>query len=449
MKIVRLAALLICTWCSQVLLAGIDTTQSFAPMLKTVMPSVVNIVAQGKIPWNMTVQKNSGMMPSGPEEFQQIGSGVIIDADKGYIVTNAHVIHNTEHIIVTLNDGRRFTAHTLGMDIPSDLAVLAIPPQNLKALEAADHDQVEVGDVVIAIGSPFGLSQSVTSGIVSGKHRHIGANHAENYIQTDAPINPGNSGGALINSHGKLVGINTAIFRASPNDSTNIGIGFAIPITLAKPIVAQLIEFHNVKRGHLGIIAQNLSPSLASAMQVKGTEGAIINEILPESGAEKAKLQVADIITHINDIPVASAADVKSLLGVQRVDSTAILRIKRDGKPMKIEAKLGEQKTNITANTGKGDMHAQIAGLQLASLDQISPSGKRLHAVEVLNVQHGSAAWLSGLFPRDVITHVNKKPVHTLDDLVKVLKDTKPKDALLMTVLRGEQKLFLVISQAG
>lgn len=313
---------------------------SLAPMLEEVTPAVVNIATEGRVQLKQNPLFNDPFfrrffnIPQQQQPLerktQSLGSGVIVDASRGLVLTNSHVIANAVEITVTLRDGRQLKAEVVGTDPETDVAVIKIPPENLKDISAADSDSLRVGDFVVAIGNPFGLGQTVTSGIVSALSRSgLGIEGYEDFIQTDASINPGNSGGALVNLRGELVGINTAIFSQSGG---NIGIGFAIPINLALQITEQLLDTGEVNRGFIGIQAQDLNPDLAEAFGVKSKRGAIINSVVPDSPADAAGLQPGDVITAVNKKKVKNAADVRLHIGLLPVGEKVVFEILREGK---------------------------------------------------------------------------------------------------------------------
>ena len=291
--------------------AADKNSYSLNPMLTKVMPAVVNIRAQHEKTFSEDDSPDGNKnKKKGP--FVEIGSGVILSAKNGIIVTNSHVIHDASTVLVTLSDNRKYLANVVGEDPVSDIAVLHIEAKDLTEMGLGPTKDVKVGDFVTAIGNPFGLHQTATSGIVSGLHRRsLGG--LNNFIQTDAPINPGNSGGALINLQGKLIGINTAIL--STGNSGNIGIGFAIPSDLMIKIVKQLLQYKNVKRGFLGVTLQELTPQLGKALKTKTEHGVIVNSITPGSAAEKAGINKGDIITNIDEYAVYTADEAKSFIG--------------------------------------------------------------------------------------------------------------------------------------
>lgn len=319
---------------------------TLADMLEKVTPAVVNIHAEGRevvydpATSDPVIRQLFGNRVR-EKRTRGTGSGIIVDARQGYILTNNHVVAGADKITVTLSDNREFAAELIGTDPKADIAVLKIPAQKLTALKIADSDKLRVGDFVVAIGNPYGLGQSVSSGIISALGRNnLGIEDYENFIQTDAPINPGNSGGALINLKGELIGINTAILGGKSGG--NVGIGFAIPSNMATNLMDQLINYGQVQRGHLGIEIQDLTHRLATALNAHINQGAVITRVIRGSSAEKAGLQEGDIITHINKGPVRNGGDVRTRIGNLRVASRVDLRIVRDGKPKIVTAVVGE-----------------------------------------------------------------------------------------------------------
>ncbi len=319
---------------------------SLADMLEKVTPAVVNIHAEGRqVVYDPATSDPIIRQFLGDrireKRTRGTGSGVIVDARQGYILTNAHVIAGANKISVILNDNREFAAELIGADPRADIAVLKIPPRKLTALAISDSDKLRVGDFVVAIGNPYGLGQSVSSGIISALGRNnLGIEDYENFIQTDAPINPGNSGGALINLKGELIGINTAILGGKSGG--NVGIGFAIPSNMATNLMDQLVNYGQVQRGHLGIEVQDLTHRLAIALKTNVNQGAVISRILKNSPAEKAGLKEGDIITHVNGALIRNGGDVRTRIGNLRVASRVNLRVIRNGKPRKITAVVGK-----------------------------------------------------------------------------------------------------------
>lgn len=441
-----LTTLSIC-WLNPVFASNpIDT--SIAPMLKTVLPSVVNIRAQIKITDLDTLREiikrrksaQESDDDSDPSNFTSVASGVIIDATKGYILTNAHAIKDAQKVTVTLGDGRHFTATIIGLDNPSDVALLQINAKNLTAAVIADSNNLKVGDFVAAIGNPFGLSQTVTSGIVSALGRTtLGIENYENFIQTDAPINPGNSGGALINMQGQLIGINTAILAP---DRGNIGIGFAIPTNMAKSVMMQLIQYGNVKRGVLGVGAQDISPELANAFNLKDTNGAAVTQVLQDSPAQQAGIQTGDIITAVNGSFVKSASDVVNTIGFLRVDSKVDVTLLRNNKEITVRVALSDPKKRkmmIEHND------PYLYGVGMKNLNVLSPVHGNVQGVIVTSVEEDSKSWQSDLRAGDVITSANQQRVTSVDELKTIA--SKANKTLLLNVLRGPSAIFLVMNK--
>ncbi|MGA7802207.1 MAG: DegQ family serine endoprotease [Gammaproteobacteria bacterium] len=419
---------------------------SLAPMLEHVTPAVVNIASIGKV----RVQQNPLFqdpffrqffnIPDQPQErrTQSLGSGVIVDAKHGYILTNNHVIKNADRINVTLRDGRQFKAKLIGTDPASDVAVIQIPAQQLTALPLADSSKLQVGDFVVAIGNPFGLGQTVTSGIVSALGRTgLGIEGYEDFIQTDASINPGNSGGALVNLAGQLEGINTAIIAPSGG---NVGIGFAIPVNMARDIMDQLIKYGHVRRGQLGVTAQNLTPDLAQALGITGNKGAVVAQVDHGSPAAKAGLKAGDVIVTVDGKPVRDAADVRNRVGLLMVGQTVQLGIRRNGKPLTIEAVIAQpQMTRMDAKR----LNPKLEGAELSNIVEGMPQYGQVQGVLVAGVAPDSPAWNTGLRGGDIILSVNRHPVHSLNQVSRAATDSGGR--LLLNIKRGNGALFLLI----
>ena len=292
------------------------------------------------------------------------GSGVIFDIEKGYVLTNHHVVENGDRIVVTLKDRRHFDAKLIGSDPGTDIALLEIEAGGLAALELGDSDRLQVGDYVLAIGNPFGLGQTVTSGIVSALGRSgLNVEGYEDFIQTDTSINPGNSGGALVTLDGRLVGINTAIIAPSGG---NVGIGFAVPANMAKVVVEQLIEFGEVQRGQLSVTIQDFTPDLAEALGMEAGVGAVISQVVPESATEAAGLQPGDLIVSVDGRPVAGSADLRRQIGLKRLGGEIEIGIIRDGQTLTLKAKLrqGGQLGTRAGDKGLG----RLSGAELRDL---------------------------------------------------------------------------------
>ncbi|MGD9603107.1 MAG: DegQ family serine endoprotease [Gammaproteobacteria bacterium] len=419
---------------------------SLAPMLERVMPAVVNISTQGHVQLQLNPLFNDPFfrrffnVPDMPRErkTQSLGSGVIVDANRGLVLTNNHVVANADQITVKLNDGREFDAKLVGADPETDIATIQIKGGNLAALPRADSSRLRVGDYVVAIGNPFGLGQTVTSGIVSALSRSgLGITGYEDLIQTDASINPGNSGGALVNLRGELVGINTAIYSQSGG---NIGIGFAIPINMASQVMEQLVKFGQVNRGFLGAEMQNLTPDLAAAFGLPEAAGAVLVNILPASPAEKAGLRAGDVVIAVNGKPVRDASDLRNQVGLMRVGDPVSLEILRDGKRQRVNAVIGER-TAATAQNGM--KNERLAGVSVGEIPENSPAYGRISGVMVYEISPRSRAFAAGLREGDIITGVNRQPVDGVQSFVETVAQIPGQ--LLLRVQRGNQAAFLVI----
>ena len=419
---------------------------TLAPMLDKVTPAVVNISTRGRVksednpllqdPFFRRFFGDPGLSSPRERATQSLGSGVIIDAAKGYVLTNNHVIAKAEEITVTLRDGRAFTAKLVGTDPDTDVAVIQIPAKNIVALSIADSEKLRVGDFVVAIGNPFGLGQTVTSGIVSALGRTgLGIEGYENFIQTDASINPGNSGGALVNLRGELVGINTAIYAPGGG---SIGIGFAIPTNMARDIMRQLVEFGEVKRGRLGVQMQNLTPDLAKAFNLDEQQGAVISKVTKDSPADKAGLEVGDIVTTVNGRPVNDASMIRTTVGLMRVGEKIAMGIIRNGKPRNITLVLGESEKVSAAS-----ITPRLAGATLAPIEEGSPLYRRVEGMVVINVEPGSRAWSASLRKGDIIISINRQPVRTTTELERAIKDSGKR--MLLNIRRGNSSMFIVI----
>ncbi|MGD8795486.1 MAG: DegQ family serine endoprotease [Thiohalophilus sp.] len=420
---------------------------SLAPMLDKVTPAVVNIASTGtvKVRGNPLLDdpffRRFFDIPNAPQErqTQSLGSGVIVDAEKGYILTNNHVIDHADQIRVTLRDGTTHEAELIGTDPESDVAVIKIEADNLTAVPLGTSDALRVGDFVVAIGNPFGLGQTVTSGIVSALDRSgLGIQGYEDFIQTDASINPGNSGGALVNLNGELIGINNAIFSRSGG---NIGIGFAIPIDMANNVMAQLVEFGEVRRGRLGVQAQNLTPQLAEAFGLHRGEGAVITQVDKGSPAEKSGIKSGDIVTEVDGEPITDANTLRNTIGLLRIGSEVKLTLLREGKPRFVKVTIEEPVSKHSQGGEK--LHAHLTGAKFGDIPEGHPLHGQVEGVLVSEVKQGSPAWNAGLRPGDVIVSVNRKPVKSVDQMRKVIGNS---EQLLLNIRRGNGALFLYLS---
>ena len=420
---------------------GETALPTLAPMIKKVSPAVVNIATRG------TIRERGQQNPllddpffrrffdvppdTGPRErpFQSAGSGVIFDAKAGYILTNAHVVENATEITVTLQDGRDVKAEVLGSDAPSDVAVLKVKPEGLSQIALGDSAKVEVGDFVVAIGNPFGLQHTVTSGIISGLSRSgINPDGYEDFIQTDASINPGNSGGALVNLRGELIGINTAILSRSGG---NIGIGFAIPVNMARSVMEQLIKFGSVKRGQLGVSMYTVTPDIAHSLGLNNAVGALVSQVVEGSPAEKAGIRTGDVITSVNGQPVKSNSELRNSIGLRRVGDKVDIGLVRDGKPLKVTAVIADTATE--APGGAASIHKSFEG---ATLSDVPEAGGAL----VRSVESGSAAAQAGLRAEDVIVGANRGRVGSVRELRERAKGAA---VLVLEVRRGNTVLLV------
>lgn len=446
MKKILLSIFLLVTHCLAT--ASTDPLPSLAPMLDNVMPSIVNVSVQGvtQTPEIIINRKDRThrRLPPHSKKFDSMGSGVLFDANNGYIVTNAHVVKDAQLIYITLNDGRRIPAKIIGADTETDVAVLQIKAENLKALPFSNSQTLRVGDFVVAIGNPFGLNsfgrnQSATFGIVSALQRNtLNIEGVENFIQTDAAINPGNSGGALVNSKGELVGINTAILTPFGG---NIGIGFAIPANMAETVVKQLIAFGSVSRGLMGVFVQHLTPELATAFGLStDTVGALVTQVNPGSPAEVAGLQAGDVIQKINDTTITNSAQVKTSIALLRVGSNVKMQLLRNKKIISINAIVTSPKQHEQVMQKATPF---LYGIGLVNFSQISPIHGLVEGVQVTGASEQSAAWIAGVRPGDVIINANNQTIKSMDDLETVIKQTQ--DQLLIRVLRGPGALYLIV----
>ena len=417
---------------------------SLAPMVKRVSPAVVNIATRGTIK-EKPGQRNPllddpffrrffDVPPDAkPRErqFQSAGSGVIVDAKNGYIITNHHVVENASEITVTLLDNRSFTAKVVGSDEGADIAVLQAKQPNLVAMALGDSSKLEVGDYVVAIGNPFGLQHTVTAGIVSALGRTgINPDGYEDFIQTDASINPGNSGGALVNLRGELVGINSAILSGSGG---NIGIGFAIPVNMAKGVMDQLIKYGQVKRGVLGVNIYDVTPDVAKEFGLSEARGALVAGVAQGSAAEHAGIKTGDIIVSINGAPTKGAAELRNAIGMLRVGDQVEIGLLRDGKPLKVSAPVTERSETDAANAV--DIHRGLEGADLAD----APDGA---GVLVRAVQEGSPASQAGLRANDLIVAVGRVPVAGIKGLREAAKGAT---LVLLNVKRGSAVILIPI----
>ena len=427
-----------------------DEVPSLAPLVKESAPAVVIVATQGKLQQPQTQEPHPffdhpfferyfGERPNPqPRRPSAMGSGVIVDAENGYLLTNHHVIDNAEQITVALTDRREFEAEVVGADPETDIALLKIDADSLTALPFADSDELQVGDYVVAIGNPFRLGQTITAGIVSAVGRSgLSLESYEDFIQTDAAINVGNSGGALINLKGELVGINTAIYTGRGG---NIGIGFAIPINMARQIMDQLLTHGEIQRGRIGVQIQDLIPDLAEALGTSHERGAVVAQVIPGTPAEAAGIQIGDVIVEMNGEPVVGSSDLRNKVGLLRVGDAVRLTIERDGKPMTIELAVGERSE---VALGAGSQIPQLKGVVLGPLTPSSPLHEEVEGVLVIEVEVDTPAWNAGLREGDVIVEVNRREVKSTDEILEAFEGSVP--PLLLNIRRGDGARFILI----
>jgi len=439
---------------------------SYAPVIKKVAPAVVKIVTTTRME-NTSAQQMPGFddpfwrhffgdqfgrsMPRGqssPQIEHGLGSGVVITKD-GYIMTNNHVVDGAKEVKVTLQDGREFTAKVVGRDPKSDIAVVKVDAKDLPTVPLADSEKVEVGDVVLAIGNPFGVGQTVTSGIVSAKNRgNMGIEDYEDFIQTDAAINPGNSGGALVDINGRLVGINTAILSRSGGSQ---GVGFAIPSNLAKNVMESLVANGKVTRGYLGVMIQNITPNLAQEFKLKDDKGALVGDVVPNGPADKAGLKSGDVVTEFNGHPVIDSRRMQLDVAETKPGSTVKMQVLRDGEEKSFTVtvkqlpgadKLANADSSNTEDTGT------LNGVEVADLDQQAHQQfnvpKDVKGAVVTQVDPGSAAAEAGLKPGAVIQEINHKPVKSAEEAVKLTEKSDTKRTLVRVWENGGSHYVVV-----
>ena len=418
---------------------------TLAPMLERATPAVVNIATESRVQLRRNPLLDDPFfrrffnVPDQPRErrAQSVGSGVVVDARRGYVITNHHVVDGADTITVTLRDGRQLDAKVIGSDSESDVAVIQVPARNLTALPLADSDRLRVGDFVVAIGNPFGLGQTVTSGIISALGRTgLGIQGYEDFIQTDASINPGNSGGALVNLRGELVGINTAIIAPGGG---NVGIGFAIPANMVARLMEQIVDHGSVRRGQLGVSVQDLTPDLARAFNLPTSQGAVIAQVSPRSTAAKAGLKEGDVVLRVNERSIRDGGGLRNAIGLLEVGETVRLEILRDGKPLTLDAKVGEY---VPAKAEGEALHPQLAGATFEDIGPNSPLAGKVQGVLIVGVDSGSPAARAGLRRNDIIIGVNRRPIASTAELRQLMID---RDGLLLNLLRGQEELVLML----
>jgi Do/DeqQ family serine protease len=429
---------------------GGQALPSLAPMLDKATPAVVNIATRGK-----TEQRRQSSLYNDPffqrffnlpgvertRETQSLGSGVIVDAKNGYVLTNNHVIKDAYEITVTLTDGREMQADIIGSDPDTDVAVIQVQANNLTELPMADSGQLRVGDFVVAIGNPFGLGQTVTSGIVSALGRSgLGLKSFEDFIQTDASINVGNSGGALVNLRGELIGINTAILNGGGASSGSIGIGFAIPINMAHDIMLQLVEFGQVQRGRLGAQGQDLTPELAQAFGVSLNNGFIVTQIESGSPAQKAGLEIGDVITVANNKRIRSSQEMINLVGLLRMGQSMDVTLYRQGKKRQLVVVI--EPIDIAVLEGE-HLLQKLTGAKIGQVSESSLKYGLITYLQVLEIENDSSAWRAGIRESDILYSINKELIPTFEQALEIISNNQ--GGMILNIQRGNRALYLVI----
>ncbi len=431
------------TWASGALssLIASGDVPSLAPMLETIRPAIVNISTTARISYDDHPILRDPMfrrffnIPEQGNRSSSLGSGVIVDAERGHILTNHHVIDKADEILVTTEDGREFTATVVGTDQASDVAVIQVEPDSLTDIEIGISENLRVGDFVVAIGNPFGLSQTVTSGIVSGLGRSgLGLGGYEDFIQTDASINPGNSGGALVNLRGELVGINSAIFSRSGG---SIGIGLSIPIDMAMSLMEQIVEYGNIKRGILGVRIQDMTPALAEAFNLAGQGGAVIVDIVEGTVADEAGLQEGDIVIRLNGNPVDGSSDLRNAIGLIRPGNPFEIEYYRDGE-------LRSEEITINARNDRSRNSRQSALSSFEGATFVNGTyGDHGRVVIIESIEPDSEAEASGLEQDDIILNVNRRKITSVAELEAVIQGARGR--FLVQLIRDGNPLFVGI----
>jgi len=421
---------------------------SLAPMLDRATPAVVNIATRGKTKqlsplFNDPFFQRFFNMPGAERirETQSLGSGVIVDAKNGYVLTNHHVIEGAFEITITLTDGREMQAEIIGSDPDTDVAVIQVKADQLTQLPMADSAKLRVGDFVVAIGNPFGLGQTVTSGIVSALGRSgLGLKSFEDFIQTDASINVGNSGGALVNLRGELVGINTAILNGGGASSGSIGIGFAIPINMAHDIMLQLVEFGRVQRGRLGAQGQDLTPKLAQAFGVSLTNGFIVTQIESGSPAESAGLEIGDIIISANNKVIQSSQDMINLVGLLRMGQSMDVTLYRQGEKRQLVVVIQPIETAMLEGR---HLLEKLTGTKIGQVSESSLKHGLVTYLQVLEIEKGSPAWRAGIKERDILHSINQQLITTFEQALETIRNHQ--GGMTLNIQRGNRALYLDI----
>ena len=406
---------------------------TFAPVLEEVTPAVVNIDVVGSRRASHPFFRGRGSVVP----VRGSGAGVIVDAQQGHIVTNHHVVADADEITVTLQDRRQFTAEVMGSDPATDIALLKVEADNLHALSLGDSDKLAVGDFVVAIGNPFELGHTVTSGIVSALGRGPGFSNDgyEDFIQTDAAINRGNSGGALVDLDGRLVGINSAIITPS---GASAGLGFAVPSNIVKVIAGQIVEYGEVRRGQLGVIIANLGAEDAAALGLEKASGVLVSEVVDGTAAEAAGIEPGDVIVSVDDEEIADVHNLRTRMALAEIGNKVQLGIVRDGKRRNVDATIGAARDYAS----RGSDVSVLTGAQWRNLSREHELYGQVEGVEITEVAANSAAWRAGLRAGDVVLRVNRQPVADVDELERALGDVEVAGLL---VQRGNRRWFALV----
>ena len=423
---------------------------SLAPMLENVTPAVVNIYTIKETqeesnyiddPFLRKFFNIPGQQKLKKRNRSGLGSGVIINSKKGYIITNNHVIAKAKDIKVRLHDGREFKASLLGADPASDIAVIKISPDNLKSLKFANSENLRVGDFVVAIGNPFGIGQTVTSGIVSALGRSgLGIEAYENFIQTDASINPGNSGGALVNLKGELVGINTAII-GSKGGSGSVGIGLAIPVNMALDVTQQLLKYGKVRRGYLGVSAQDLTSDLSKAFGISTKRGAIITRVQEGSPAYVAGIRVGDVVVKINNQIIENTSAMRNKIGLLKLNSIISMQINRKGEIFNKKVEILEKKLSKKSGV---KINSRLDGIRFSEITKNMSEYGKITGIKITGIKKTSKAYSVGIRVNDIILSINNIPVQKIKDLEIVSGENDSE--LILHVQRGMRTAFILLN---
>jgi Do/DeqQ family serine protease len=415
---------------------------SLAPMLETVTPAVVNIsVTRVERMPDVFGFRGNAQQPS-VRRSRGAGSGVVVDSEKGFIITNHHVVAGADNISVALLDGRVLEAELMGSDEQTDIALLQVKAERLTAIELANVNRLRIGDYVVAIGNPFGIGQTVTSGIISALGRAgINNDHYEDFIQTDAAINVGNSGGALVDLQGRLVGINSAIISGS---GTSSGVGFAVPVDMVAAVMTHLERDGTVRRGQLGVIIRDHTPLVEDTLQLGAERGALITQIMTDSVADEVGLQVADLVVSINGKSIIGSRELRNAVGLAGVDQALELGVLRDGEPVSVTALIVASADQVSVAGTSGSSNARRADESRFLGAQLQDVAGGNSGVEVAGVEQRSPAWAAGLRPGDIIQDVNRQQAGSLSDFNQLLSEEP--EIIALGVVRDGQKLLVIVS---